>query len=65
MHKSFLKNNYLSQIDCALLYGITTKKKFTGVSTVHKGANEIVEYTTLDKFTKKDVDELSGRALLP
>ena len=48
-----------------MLFGVTTKKKFNGVSTVHKGANEYVDYTTLDKFGKDNQDEVSGRNLLP
>jgi hypothetical protein len=65
MQKSYKKNNYLTQTDCALLFGVTTKKKFNGVSTIHKGANEYVDYTTLDKFGKDNQDEVSGRNLLP
>jgi hypothetical protein len=40
MVQNYTKNNYLTQIDCALLYGVATTKTFNGVSTIHKGANE-------------------------
>jgi hypothetical protein len=33
MLQDYSKNNYLTSVDCALLYGLTTKKKFNGNNT--------------------------------
>jgi len=52
MLKNYAKNSYLTQTDAALLHGIVTKKKFRGVSTIHKGADEMIDYTSLDQFEK-------------
>lgn len=63
MLKNYAKNSYLTQTDAALLHGIATKKKFRGVSTIHKGADEMIDYTRLDQFERARLEQ-SQRGLL-
>ena len=53
MLTNYSKHNYPNQTDCALLYGIATKMPFTGISTIHRGADELIDYTTVDQFERE------------
>ncbi len=55
----------MTETDCALLYGVATKKRFYGVGTIHKGEDELNQYTTLGNFEKKVPEENPSFSLAP
>lgn len=63
MLTSYGKHTYLTQTDAALLHGIATTRKFRGISTIHKGEDEMQNYVSLNEFEQRGLGN-SGRGLI-